>query len=364
MGPRTTSACCSTGRHGPARRFPTRSAKGKALTRTHGAGVVRRQPTVVESLARCRSSRATKRPRRGAGGDRATRARPRLRRPGAGRRGELDLGEIVPVGDLFDALAEGDEPFTESARHHFENARNLYRRKLLPLIESRPEPGGDDESAVRALVLGSSTRRRPPRPSTGSCTTQRRCRLRAAASGWRPRSGIRRRQPGRREAVDDADPGCRTISMTVCSPPSRRVAPLPVRRADGLDAGRAHGPRRSCRTTAWKRSDRRAQADVLTEAWGDALTWPRGSFVSARKSAGCGRSWPRRAGRVGREETRHADPVNTAVHCRPAGRAGRSGGPAVSLRRLIASGSRLRGMTGYISAALVALTIIGVGAAV
>ncbi len=49
----------------------------------------------------------------------------------------LDLGEIVPVGDLFDALAEGDEPFTESARHHFENARNLYRRKLLPLIENR-----------------------------------------------------------------------------------------------------------------------------------------------------------------------------------------------------------------------------------
>ena len=49
----------------------------------------------------------------------------------------LDLGEIVPVGDLFDALAEGDEPFTEKARHHFENARNLYRRKLLPLIESR-----------------------------------------------------------------------------------------------------------------------------------------------------------------------------------------------------------------------------------
>ena len=72
MGPRTTSACCSTGRHGPARRFPTRSAKGKALTRTHGAGVVRRQPTVVESLARCRSSRATKRPRRGAGGDTTT----------------------------------------------------------------------------------------------------------------------------------------------------------------------------------------------------------------------------------------------------------------------------------------------------
>ena len=52
------------------------------------------------------------------------------------RRETLDLGEIVPVGDLFDAIAEGDEPFTESTRHHFENARNLYRRKRLPLIES------------------------------------------------------------------------------------------------------------------------------------------------------------------------------------------------------------------------------------
>ena len=52
-------------------------------------------------------------------------------------RDTLALGEIVPVGDLFDAIAEGDEPFTEGARHHFENARNLYRRKLLPLIEGR-----------------------------------------------------------------------------------------------------------------------------------------------------------------------------------------------------------------------------------
>ena len=52
-------------------------------------------------------------------------------------RDTLALGEIVPVGNLFDAIAEGDEPFTEGARHEFENARNLYRRKLLPLIESR-----------------------------------------------------------------------------------------------------------------------------------------------------------------------------------------------------------------------------------
>ena len=53
------------------------------------------------------------------------------------RRDTLELGEIVPVGDLFDVIADGDEPFTEGMRHHFENARRLYRRKLLPLIESR-----------------------------------------------------------------------------------------------------------------------------------------------------------------------------------------------------------------------------------
>ena len=53
------------------------------------------------------------------------------------RRETLHLGEIVPVGDLFDAIAEGDEPFTEGTRHHFENARRLYRQKLLPLIERR-----------------------------------------------------------------------------------------------------------------------------------------------------------------------------------------------------------------------------------
>ena len=74
------------------------------------------------------------------------------------RRETLDLGEIVPVGDLFDAITEGDEPFTESTRHHFENARNLYSRKLLPLIESlhgiakaEAETRPKNDKAARAL---------------------------------------------------------------------------------------------------------------------------------------------------------------------------------------------------------------------
>ena len=74
------------------------------------------------------------------------------------RRGRLELGELVPVGDLFDTITEGDEPFTEGMRHHFENARRLYRRKLLPFIERRygvskaeaeTRPAGD--SAARNL---------------------------------------------------------------------------------------------------------------------------------------------------------------------------------------------------------------------
>lgn len=51
------------------------------------------------------------------------------------RRDELALGQIIPVGDLFDVIAEGDEPFSDAMRFHFENAKKLYRTKLLPLLE-------------------------------------------------------------------------------------------------------------------------------------------------------------------------------------------------------------------------------------
>ncbi len=53
------------------------------------------------------------------------------------RRDELELGQLIPVGDLYDVIAEGDEPFTDSTRIHFENAKKLYAQKLLPLLEGR-----------------------------------------------------------------------------------------------------------------------------------------------------------------------------------------------------------------------------------
>lgn len=50
------------------------------------------------------------------------------------QRDELELGDIVPVGDLYDVLAGGDEPFSQAMRIHFDNARRLYRQRMLPLL--------------------------------------------------------------------------------------------------------------------------------------------------------------------------------------------------------------------------------------
>ena len=49
----------------------------------------------------------------------------------------LKLGDVVPVGDLFDIIAHGEEVFSEEMRIHFENAKRLYHQKLLPLLEKQ-----------------------------------------------------------------------------------------------------------------------------------------------------------------------------------------------------------------------------------
>ncbi|HEY8665871.1 MAG TPA: hypothetical protein VIL86_04355, partial [Tepidisphaeraceae bacterium] len=49
----------------------------------------------------------------------------------------LKVGDIVPVGDLYDAVAHGDEAFSQDMKVHFDNARKLYHEKLLPMLESQ-----------------------------------------------------------------------------------------------------------------------------------------------------------------------------------------------------------------------------------
>ncbi len=50
------------------------------------------------------------------------------------QRDSLEVGQLVPLGDLFDAIADGDEPFTPDMRQHFENAKKLYQQKLMPRL--------------------------------------------------------------------------------------------------------------------------------------------------------------------------------------------------------------------------------------
>src|SRR3989442_5340260 len=53
------------------------------------------------------------------------------------QRDTLKVGDILPVGDLFDVIAHGDEAFSQAMAIHFDNAKRLYHHKLLPLLEKQ-----------------------------------------------------------------------------------------------------------------------------------------------------------------------------------------------------------------------------------
>ncbi|HUY32647.1 MAG TPA: hypothetical protein VMV69_07675 [Pirellulales bacterium] len=53
------------------------------------------------------------------------------------QRETLKVGELIPVGDLFDVVAHGDEAFSAEMAIHFDNAKRLYHQKLLPVLERR-----------------------------------------------------------------------------------------------------------------------------------------------------------------------------------------------------------------------------------
>ena len=52
------------------------------------------------------------------------------------KKDHMKLGEIIPVGDLYDAVSEGDEAVCDEVRRSFDNAIKLYEEKLKPLLES------------------------------------------------------------------------------------------------------------------------------------------------------------------------------------------------------------------------------------
>jgi hypothetical protein len=53
------------------------------------------------------------------------------------QRDTLAVGDIVPVGDLFDVIAHGDEAFSQEMAIHFDNAKRLYHQKLLRMLEKQ-----------------------------------------------------------------------------------------------------------------------------------------------------------------------------------------------------------------------------------
>ncbi|MGE0144219.1 MAG: phage resistance protein [Planctomycetota bacterium] len=72
------------------------------------------------------------------------------------QRDALELGQLVPLGDLYDVIADGDEPFTPEMRQNFESAKKLYHQKLQPRILA---DRGLTHEQLRALPAGDARRR-------------------------------------------------------------------------------------------------------------------------------------------------------------------------------------------------------------
>ncbi len=51
------------------------------------------------------------------------------------QRDTLELGQIIPVGDLFDLISEGDDAFSAGMKAYFDEAKKLYEQKLKPMLE-------------------------------------------------------------------------------------------------------------------------------------------------------------------------------------------------------------------------------------
>jgi hypothetical protein len=62
----------------------------------------------------------------------------------------LEIGDVIPVGDLFDVIADGDEPFTHGIKRFFEQAKQLWRRRLLPILEIQHGVSWEDIEAGTA----------------------------------------------------------------------------------------------------------------------------------------------------------------------------------------------------------------------
>lgn len=61
----------------------------------------------------------------------------------------IAVGDVIPVGDLFDVIIEGDEPFTPVIKRMFDRAREIWTRKFRPLLEEEHDVSEEDVRAGR-----------------------------------------------------------------------------------------------------------------------------------------------------------------------------------------------------------------------
>lgn len=83
------------------------------------------------------------------------------------QRDRLELGQIIPVGDLYDLMVSSHEAYNRALKEAFESARRLHQSKFLPLLAEQhgvdpehPEPESkswqsfqNDERLVKTLLL-------------------------------------------------------------------------------------------------------------------------------------------------------------------------------------------------------------------
>lgn len=64
------------------------------------------------------------------------------------RRDDLELGQVVPVGDLWDVVAAADEPFAPEMKQRFAGAKRLYQHTLRPVLLEAHGLTDDDAAAL------------------------------------------------------------------------------------------------------------------------------------------------------------------------------------------------------------------------
>jgi hypothetical protein len=68
------------------------------------------------------------------------------------RRDSLRLGDLVPVGDLWDAVAGSEDAFSDVLLGKVRHARKLYQQKLRPILEEEPEKLVANDRIVKTLL--------------------------------------------------------------------------------------------------------------------------------------------------------------------------------------------------------------------